>query len=58
MVLENGKKVIYIVFLKDIYGMLVEALLFYKRFRGDLENIIFEFNPYNPCAANSIKVSK
>ena len=36
--------------------MLVSALFFYKKFCGDLENILFEFNPYYPCVANSIKV--
>ena len=38
--------------------MLVAALLFYGKFCGDLENIGFEFNTYNPCVANRIKVGK
>ena len=56
MVFENGKKVIYVVVLRAISRMLVAALLFYNKFCGDLENIGFEFNPYDPCVANRIKV--
>jgi hypothetical protein len=52
VVLENRKKVLYIEVLKAIYGMLEAALLWYKTFRKDLENIGFIFNPYDPCVAN------
>ena len=58
VVFENGKKVIYVVVLRAIYGMLVSSLLFHNKFCGNLENIGFEFNPYNPCVANRIKVGK
>jgi hypothetical protein len=51
VVLENRKKVLYIEVLKAIYGMLEAALLWYKTFRKDLEDIVI-FNPYNPCVAN------
>ena len=36
VVFENGKKVIYIVVLRSIYGILLSVLLFYKKFLGDL----------------------
>jgi Reverse transcriptase (RNA-dependent DNA polymerase) len=52
VVLENRKKVLYIEVLKAIYGMLEAALLWYKTFRKDLEDIGFVFNPYNPSVAN------
>jgi hypothetical protein len=52
IVLENGKKVIYVEVLKTIYGMLEAALLWYKTFRKDLEDIGFVFNLYGPCVAN------
>jgi hypothetical protein len=52
VVLENRKKVLYVEVLKAIYGMLEAALLWYKTFRKDLEDIGFIFNPYNPCVAN------
>jgi hypothetical protein len=52
MVLENQKKVLYVEVLKAIYGMLKAALLWYKTFRKDLEDIRFIFNPYDPCMVN------
>ena len=52
VVIENGSKVIYLDILQEIYGMLEASLLWYKKFRRDLEGIRFEFNPYNPCVAN------
>lgn len=54
VVMENGRKVIYVLVLRAIYGMLVASLLWYKKFRKDLETIGFEFNPYDPCVANRI----
>ena len=48
VVFENGKKLIYVFVLKAVYGMLVAALLFYKKFCGDLEKMGFEFNHYDP----------
>uniref|UniRef100_A0A7S1V1J3 Reverse transcriptase Ty1/copia-type domain-containing protein n=1 Tax=Grammatophora oceanica TaxID=210454 RepID=A0A7S1V1J3_9STRA len=52
VVYENGQKVLYVVVLKAIYGMLVASLLFYKKFRVDLEGVDFVFNDYDPCVAN------
>jgi hypothetical protein len=52
VVYENDKKVLYVQVLQALYGMLSAALLWYKQFRGDLEEIGFEFNPYDPCVAN------
>jgi hypothetical protein len=52
IVLENRKKVLYVEVLKAIYSMLEAALLWYKTFRKDLEDIGFIFNPYDPCMAD------
>ena len=52
VVFENGKKVLYVQVLRALYGMLVAALLWYKQFRGDLEEVKFKFNRYDPCVAN------
>jgi hypothetical protein len=52
VVFENCKKVLYIEVLKAIYSMLEAALLWYKTFRKDLEDIGFIFNPYDPLMAN------
>ena len=57
-VFENGKKINYIILLREIYGMLVLAILFYKKFCKDSDNIAFAFSPYNPCFANRIKFVK
>ena len=55
---ENGDKVIWVFLLREIYGMLLAALLFYRKFLGKLKNIGFEFNTYDPCVYNRIKVYK
>ena len=58
MVFENGNELIYVDVLRAIYVMIVAALLFYNNIFGDLENIGFEFNPYDPCVANRIQAGK
>ena len=37
--------------------MLKSALLFYKNLVGELEDMGFELNPYDPCVANIMKNS-
>jgi len=54
VVYENGRKVLYLQVLKALYGMLQAALLWYKKFRSDLESIGYIFNPYDPCVANKM----
>jgi len=49
---ERGQTVLYVELQKALYGMLKSALLFYQKLRGDLEEIGFEVNPYDPCVAN------
>ena len=50
----NGKKVLYVEVTKAIYGQLRASLLWYKKFRRDLESHDFEFNKYAPCVANKL----
>merc|ERR1711949_54984 len=50
-VIENGVKVLYLEILRAIYGMLEAALLWYRKFRTDLESEGFRFNEYDPCIA-------
>ena len=52
VVLQNGKKVLYVEVLKAMYGMLIASLLWYRKFRKDLEGHGYKFNPYDPCVAN------
>ena len=37
VVMQNGKKVLYVQVVQALYGMLVASLLWYKKFRKDLE---------------------
>ena len=37
VVYENGKKVLYVKILRALYGMLISALLFYRKFKKDLD---------------------
>ena len=41
LVFENGKEVIYVVVLREIFVIIIEEILFYKNFYGDLENTGF-----------------
>jgi Reverse transcriptase (RNA-dependent DNA polymerase) len=52
VVMEKGKRVLYLQVMRALYGMLVAALLWYRKFREDLESQGFVFNPYDPCVAN------
>ena len=54
VVYEGSHKVIYVRMLKELYGMIQSELLFYKKFRNDLEGIGFKVNEYDLCVANKI----
>jgi hypothetical protein len=52
-VIDEGKyKIMYVSMLKALYGMLISSILYYKKFRKDIELIGFEVNPHDICAAN------
>jgi hypothetical protein len=54
VVFENGKKVLYVQVLRGLYGMLVAALMWFQKFKTDLMNHGYKFNPYDPCVANKL----
>ena len=54
IIYENGVKTVYVAVLRAIYGMLVSALLWYKKFKSNLEEQGFKFNVYDPCMANKM----
>ena len=54
VMLEKGKRVLYLQLMKALYGMLKAALLWYKKFRSELEAEGYVFNPYDPCVANKM----
>jgi hypothetical protein len=55
VVFEKNRKVLYVQVMRAIYGMLEAALLWYKKFQGELEQEGLKFNPYDPCVANRVK---
>ena len=52
VVYDRGKKLVYMIMLKALYGMSLSSMLYYKNFRKDLESIGYKVNPYEPCVAN------
>ena len=51
---ENGKKVLYIKIIRDIYGCIDSALLWYKLYSETLEGMEFVINTYDICVANKM----
>ena len=49
--IENGKPVLYVKFLKALYGTLRAALLFWKKLSKQLVSWGFTINPYGWCVA-------
>ena len=54
VVQEGNQSVLYMHIIKAIYGLLVSAMLFYKKLAADLTKFGFEINPYDPCVANKM----
>jgi hypothetical protein len=49
---KKGTAILYFKMQKAVYDLLRSALLFYKKLVGELENLGFKLNPYDPCVAN------
>ena len=49
---EKGVTTIYVKLLKALYGLLLAAVLFYKKLLNDLLGKGFELNKYDPCVIN------
>jgi len=54
VVMEDGKKVLYLRLLKALYGCVQSVLLWYELFSTTLQGMGFVLNPYDPCIANKI----
>jgi hypothetical protein len=52
VVKEGKQQILYVRMLMALYGMLIASILWYKKFRKDIESIGFEMNPYDICVAN------
>jgi hypothetical protein len=46
---EGNNKILFVVMQKALYGMLQSALLYYKKFKKDIEQIGLKIDPYDPC---------
>ncbi len=55
---KTGQKVLIVECLNAVYGMVVAALLFYRKFVKSLVNHGFKLNPHNGCVANKIVKGK
>jgi hypothetical protein len=52
VIYEGKQKILYVQMLMALYGMMIASILYYKKFRKDIESIGFEVNPYDICVAN------
>jgi len=57
IVMENYKKVLYMILTKSLYGCIQSAMLWYDTFKNCLENTGFKLNPYDPCVANKMIIT-
>jgi hypothetical protein len=56
---KTGQKVLIVECLNAVvYGTMVAALLYYKKFNKSLKSRGFKVNPYNPCVAHKIVEGK
>ena len=54
VIMENGKKTLYMQLLKALYSCIKLALRSYDVFTGTLVKMGFELNPYDNCVANKM----
>ena len=54
VVVEHGKRVLYVRILRAIYGCIELVLLWYELYVSVLKEMIFQLNPYNKCVANKM----
>ena len=54
IVYERNQKVLYVKMLKALYGILKASILYYQKFRTDIESIGYLVNLYDACVANKI----
>ncbi len=55
---KNGQKVLIVECLNVVYGMMVAALIYYKKFVKSLTKHGFKLNPYDGCDSNKIVKGK
>jgi hypothetical protein len=55
---KAGQKVLLVQCLNAVYGTMVAALLYYKKFVKSLTKQWYRINPYNGCMANKVVKGK
>ena len=50
--LKQGRKLLYIIFLKATYSMLEVFMLYYQELKKKLDGHRFKFYPYDACVCN------
>ena len=51
---EKGKKTLYVILDRALYGCVQSALLWYELYSTTLQDMGFELNPYDMCVANAM----
>jgi len=51
---KKGQQLLIVECLNAVYGTMVAALLYYKKFVKSLVEKGFKLNPYNGCVANKV----
>jgi hypothetical protein len=54
VVTEKGRKVLYMLLAKALYGTIRTVLLFYQKLSETLIGWGFAINPYDPCVTNKM----
>ena len=54
VVIERGKKVIYLVLKCTLYGVLIRSLILWRDLVSKLKPWVFQPNPYEPCVMNKV----
>lgn len=55
---KGNQNIMYVRILKELFGMIVYSILYYKNFRRETRDIGFKVNPYNICVSKKMKYSK
>ena len=54
IIIENGKRILYMRILKALYDCIESSLLWYRYFSQKLCKPVFKINPYDKCIANKV----
>ena len=54
VIIENGKRVLYIKAVRAVYGCIQSTLLWYNLYTNTLKDKSFEINLYDKCIANKM----